>query len=342
MRNDLIFIDQKLHPVQTVTKDKHLKTVFVDAKVPMSHMGKLMDNTARLHEHSNELGVKDEKELEKTIYKIRSIKNKDGVDETDLLVKLAIKEYELQGAIDKRDRLRDERAMDHEIERAEADVERYAFRKRETREELARVRAEEFSYQDKQSSGDEILKKITTNIRKLYSDYVYDTKIAMRDDFSDLLITTRNNTGQRLDLNIRRTIEQNIKPFLQPGAEADPTKTSFSLTETKYMSYENELDYWAGRNAKELVSGSRRSEKDVRNLSNIEHEMMVIDANGQQSIWFPFKPLLKNKNIQYRLTYLKSLSRFLRSDDIFIERLFNRIEREKKINRSMSMKKKAM
>ena len=342
MRNDLIFIDQKLHPVQTVTKDKHLKTVFVDAQVPMSHMGKLMDNTARLHEHSNELGVKDEKILEKTIYPIRSIKNKDGVDETDLLVKLAVKEYELQGAIDKRDRLRDSKAMEEDIIAAEADVERYFFRKSESAKDYDRVRSLEYSFKDKQQTGDEVIKSIKNRIRKLYSDYVYDTKIAMRDDFNTVLITTRNNKGQRLDLNIRATVDKNLKPFLQPGAEGDPTKRSFSLTESKYFWYENHLDLYAREHAKEITKLYRLSEKDVRSLKNIEHEMSVTDLNGDHSIWFAFKPIIENGNIKYRSTYLRSLNRFLRSDDMFLSRLYRRLQREKKRGRSMSTAKKAM
>ena len=349
MRNDLEFIDKKIHPVRHVTKDKNLKTVFVDAAIPMSHMGKLADGVARLHELSNELGVADEKEFEKTIYKIRSIKNKEGEDKTELLVKLAIKEYEMEGAVEKRDELKDRGAYESDLKQAQDNVERFDFRRRESKEDYQKVKSEEFTFQDKILSGEEVIFKIKDILSELGSDYIYRNKIGIRQDFPSLLITSKNNKAQLLDLNIRRTTDSLINIFLEPGAEADPTKRMFSLGEAKYLSYENELDFWAVKNAKDVVDGMYRLKKeDVTTLQGIRHEM----EDGTGNIIRLFRPLVENSSTEYRVTYLKSMLRFMRADDMFIERLEKRLateakrqaEYQKKAGRPMpiSVKRKAM
>ena len=308
MMNDLITIDKRMIPTKHFTKEGKVKTVFVEAAEPISHMGVLKDNTARMHDMSADWYTKDHRMLEKTLLKIRAIKNNKGEDETDLMIDLAWREREFQGAIKERDQGKGNDVLPEEMHQLQNNVETFAERVREKKKEYKRVRGNEYTYQEKIRPGEEIIQEIKEEL-EVFFDYAYKNKIRIQKDFPDLL-TTKDAGKGRIDLDIVKSVKDNLNTMLQPGLIADPKERTPSLGEAKYFWYENAMDAWARIEGPKLEKLSR---KNVRNLDEIRDEMEVTDNRGVTEVWDLFKPILENTNDVYRDVYIRSLLKFVRN-----------------------------
>ena len=305
-KNDLIVIDERL-PVGTLTKEGKIRKVYVDAAVPMTHMGKLINTVDKIYSLPNEVRALDDIEMQKLLGWAQTLKNEGGVDKSDLLFELAWRLRERDGAIAWRDQMKREGRSPEKIKEAEDDVHTFVGRVERKYNEWLSVKDEKFQVGKELLTGQEAINRIVVNLGELMEEHIYNKKIAL----SDIQLKRNLVINKKGNIDIHKTIAKSADRIFKHGlAKAEEP---MSLNMARLLWYENYLDNLSrdleklGFKAEGYDGMFNRTLKQVMNLENIIPKGEGDTPSLEQT-------LFAGKGKDYTTTFIRTVLRFANSD----------------------------
>ena len=310
-KNDLIVINERL-PVDTLTKEGAVRKVYVDAAVPMTHMGKLINTVDKIYSLPNEVRALDDIEMQQLLGWAQTLKNEQGMDKSDLLFALAWRVRERDGAIKWRDQLKREGKTEEELKDAQDDVNTFVKRVEEKYEDWLTVKDGKFQVGEEKITGQEVIDRLVVNLGELMEDYIYNNKIAL----SDVQLKRHIVINKKGNIDIHKTIARSAERIFKHGLTK--TEDPMSLNMARLLWYENYLDNLA-RDVMKLEGKDfegtayegmfSRTEGNVRSLKGILPE----SPDGAKTPTLEQK-YLKGRTKDYIVTFLKTVLRHSSGD----------------------------
>ena len=306
--NDMMVIDERL-PVGTLTKEGKVRKVYVDAAVPMTHMGRLINTVDKIYSLPNEVRALDDIEMQKLLGWAQTLKDESGVDRSDLLFELAWRQRERDGAILWRNQLKREGRDEEGMKHAEDDVHTFIGRVQEKYEEWLTVKDEKFQVGDEILTGQEVMKRLGVNLGELMEEHIYNKKIGL----SDMQIKRYLVINKKGNIDINKTINRSAERIFKHGLSK--TEEPMSLNMARLLWYENYLENLArdletlGFESETYKGMFGRSVKDVKNLKGI-----LVEEESEQAPTIE-TALFAGRGKDYITTFIRTVLRHARGDE---------------------------